>query len=122
MITLVFLAALARLPRATPDEPRGHPATVHDAGPIRGERWRDPLAAGVAGLAALASIWGFLSEPDVKPALAEELIRRTPDAHGRDVVTVTITDFRGLDTLAEITVLLIAVVGVATLVRRGKLW
>jgi multicomponent Na+:H+ antiporter subunit A len=121
MITLVFLAALARLPGATPDERRGHP-TVHDAATIRAERWRDPLAAGVAGLAALASIWGFLSEPDVQPTLAEELIRRTPDAHGQDVVTVTITDFRGLDTLAEITVLLIAVVGVATLVRKGKLW
>lgn len=54
--------------------------------------------------------------------MAEEYIRRTPSAHGQDVVTVIITDFRGLDTLGEITVLLIAVVGVATLLRKGRLW
>jgi len=35
---------------------------------------------------------------------------------------VIITDFRGLDTLAEITVLLIAGVAVATLLRKGRLW
>ncbi|SNR25128.1 hydrogen gas-evolving membrane-bound hydrogenase subunit E [Blastococcus mobilis] len=123
MITLVFLAALARLPRAASAARPGHlHVDVGAEAPLRGARWRNPLAAGVAGLAALAGIWGFLSEPDVTPGLAEELIRRTPEAHGQDVVTVTITDFRGLDTLAEITVLLIAVVGVATLVRKGRLW
>jgi multicomponent Na+:H+ antiporter subunit A len=35
---------------------------------------------------------------------------------------VIISDFRGPETLAEITVLLIAVVGVATLLRVGRLW
>jgi multicomponent Na+:H+ antiporter subunit A len=35
---------------------------------------------------------------------------------------VIVADFRGLDTLGEITVLLIAAVGVATLLRRGRLW
>ena len=46
---------------------------------------------------------------------AGEYIRRTPSAHGQDVVTVIITDFRGIDTLGEITVLLITAVEVATL-------
>jgi multicomponent Na+:H+ antiporter subunit A len=122
MITLVFVAALSRLPGAAPGAHRGHPSVDEDAATGRRDRRRNSLAAGVAGLAALVGIWGFLSEPAERPELAEDLTRLTPSAHGQDVVTVTITDFRGLDTLAEITVLLIAVVGVATLVRRGKLW
>ena len=81
------------------------------------------LAAGVlAGLAAFATVWGFLSAPTKGPSIAEDFIRLTPRAHGKDVVTVIITDFRGLDTLAEITVLLIAGVAVATLLRKGRLW
>jgi multicomponent Na+:H+ antiporter subunit A len=35
------------------------------------------------------------------------------------VVTVTLADFRGLDTMVEITVLVVAIVGVASLLRRG---
>jgi multicomponent Na+:H+ antiporter subunit A len=123
MITLVFLAALARLPGEAASGGRDHLVGDDMAQATRSSHeWRNLLAAGVAGLTALAVIWGFLSEPAERPGLAEELIRRTPEAHGQDVVTVTITDFRGLDTLAEITVLLIAVVGVATLARRGRLW
>jgi multicomponent Na+:H+ antiporter subunit A len=80
------------------------------------------VAGGVAGLAAFTAVWGFLSAPTKTASIAEEFIRLTPAAHGQDVVTVIITDFRGLDTLAEITVLLIAGVGVATLLRKGKLW
>jgi multicomponent Na+:H+ antiporter subunit A len=37
-------------------------------------------------------------------------------------VTVIVADFRGLDTLVEVTVLLTAVIGVAALLRRGRLW
>ena len=33
-----------------------------------------------------------------------------------------ITDFRGLDTLGEITVLVVAGIGVASLLRKGRLW
>ncbi|MGW5053757.1 hydrogen gas-evolving membrane-bound hydrogenase subunit E [Actinokineospora sp. NPDC004072] len=110
MLTLVFVAALARTPAerdwAQPQHPR--------------QRWRDPVAAGVAGLAIFVSVWGFLSQP-APSSVSEEEIRLTPDAHGADVVTVIVADFRGLDTLVEITVLLVAVVGVATLMRR-RLW
>jgi multicomponent Na+:H+ antiporter subunit A len=38
------------------------------------------------------------------------------------VVTVILADFRGLDTLVEITVLATAIIGVALLLRRGKAW
>lgn len=68
-----------------------------------------------------ASVWGFLSQP-ASSTVSDEHIRLTPAAHGGDVVTVIIADFRGLDTLVEITVLLAAVIGVAALLRRGRLW
>ena len=56
------------------------------------------------------------------PSDAAEHIRRTPDAHGGDVVTVILADFRGLDTMVEITVLAVAIIGVASLLRRGRSW
>jgi multicomponent Na+:H+ antiporter subunit A len=114
MLTLVFLGALARLPDKEPDRDRGSPARVRN-------RCRDVLAGMVAGIAVLATVWGFLSQP-AATTVASEHVRLTPAAHGGDVVTVIVADFRGLDTLVEITVLLAAVVGVAALVRRGRLW
>jgi multicomponent Na+:H+ antiporter subunit A len=114
--SLVFLAALARLP---PDVARPRVARSPSA-PSR--RWRDPLVGMLGGLAAFAAIWGFLSRPSLHPGVAAEHIRLAPEAHGRAVVTVILADFRGLDTLGEITVLVIAVVGVATLLRHGRLW
>lgn len=113
MLTLVFVAALSRMPH---DEPTPDPAI-----PVRKRRRRDTLAGVVAGLAVFVSVWGFLSQP-APTSVSDEQIRLTPDAHGGDVVTVIVADFRGLDTLVEITVLLAAVAGAATLIRRGKLW
>lgn len=43
-----------------------------------------------------------------------------PEAGGRNVVNVILVDFRGLDTLGEITVLTIAALGIASLVRAGR--
>ncbi len=114
MLTFVFVAVLARMPRADPDEDRAVPARTR-------QRRRDAIAGGVAGLAVFVSVWGFLSQPSAD-SVSTEHIRLTPAAHGGDVVTVIVADFRGLDTLVEITVLLVAVVGVATLMRRGRLW
>jgi multicomponent Na+:H+ antiporter subunit A len=114
MLTLVFLAALARLPAQRPDEDRAAPGRVRS-------RRRDVVAGWVAGLAVFATVWGFLSQP-AGTTVSSEHIRLTPEAHGGDVVTVIVADFRGLDTLVEITVLLTAVVGVAALLRRGRLW
>ncbi|MFD7659030.1 hydrogen gas-evolving membrane-bound hydrogenase subunit E [Actinosynnema sp. NPDC059797] len=113
MLTLVFVAALARMPK---NDPVRDPAV-----PLRRRRRRDALAGVVAGLAVFVSVWGFLSQP-APDSVSDEHIRLTPSAHGGDVVTVIVADFRGLDTLVEITVLLAAVVGVSTLIRRGRLW
>ncbi|CAM2836092.1 oxidoreductase [Mycobacterium intermedium] len=124
MITLIFIAAFFRLPKDGPVQERNGLAgavVVPRSGRPR-RRGRSVAAGILAGVTAFATVWGFLSSPTRAPGVADEYIRRTPSAHGQDVVTVIITDFRGLDTLAEITVLLIAVVGVATLLRGGKLW
>jgi multicomponent Na+:H+ antiporter subunit A len=56
MLTLVFVAALARMPH----DDSGHGAT--DPARIRLRR-RDALAGGIAGLAVFATVWGFLSQP-----------------------------------------------------------
>ena len=124
MLTLVFLAALARLPRQGPGGIRPRPSGGGVVAPVgRSEnRRRDLLAGGVAGLATFAGVWGFLSQPAHETSIAAEHIRLTPTAHGKDVVTVIVADFRGLDTLVEISVLVVAGVGVATLLRRGRLW
>jgi multicomponent Na+:H+ antiporter subunit A len=115
VVTLVFLGVFARLPRA---DARGHP--VPPAGPRL--RRRNVAAGVVAGLAAFATIWAELSRPTVAAGDASKQIALTPDAHGGDVVTVILADFRGLDTMVEITVLATALIGVASLLRHGREW
>ena len=113
---LVFVAVVARLPRDVIHYGGGPP------GPRSSRRWRDPLVGAIGGLALFGAIWGFLSRPSPHQGIAAEHIRLAPHAHGQAVVTVILADFRGLDTLGEITVLAVAVVGVAALLRRGRLW
>jgi multicomponent Na+:H+ antiporter subunit A len=88
----------------------------------RRRRWRNVLVGVVAGTGAFAAVWAALSRPTSSAADAAEHIRRAPQAHGGDVVTVILADFRGLDTMVEITVLVVAVLGVASLLRRGTVW
>jgi multicomponent Na+:H+ antiporter subunit A len=109
VFALVFVGVFSRLPR---------PAT--STRPAR--RWRNVAAGAVAGAAAFATIWATLSRPTVAAGDAVEQVERTPDAHGGDVVTVILADFRGLDTMVEITVLATAVFGVSSLLRRGRGW
>jgi multicomponent Na+:H+ antiporter subunit A len=111
IFTLVFVGVFSRLP-----QPRRRT-------PARPSRTRRNAAAGiVAGIAAFAVIWATLSRTSPIRGDAAEQIARTPDAHGGDIVTVILADFRGLDTMVEITVLAVAVIGVASLLRRGRSW
>ena len=55
------------------------------------------------------------------PSASEEYFARSVDeAGGRNVVNVILVDFRGFDTMGEITVLAIAALGVASLVRAAE--
>jgi multisubunit Na+/H+ antiporter MnhB subunit len=61
-------------------------------------------------------VWGALSQAPAGSSIAEEHVRLTPDAHAKNVVTATLADFRGLDTLGEITVVSLVLLGVGTLI------
>jgi multicomponent Na+:H+ antiporter subunit A len=115
IFALLFLGVFALLPRRVLRREAALPTRSN-------RRWRDPLVALVAGLFAFIVVWGALSRPAPEESVAAEHIRLTPEAHGYDVVTVILADFRGLDTLGEITVVAIALVGIAALLRRGRLW
>jgi multicomponent Na+:H+ antiporter subunit A len=55
------------------------------------------------------------------PRVSDEYLARSyPEANGNNVVNVIIVDFRGFDTVGEITVLAVAVLGVASIVRSGR--
>ncbi len=55
------------------------------------------------------------------PPVSEEMVARAvPDGNGRNVVNVILVDFRGFDTLGEITVLAVASIGAVALARVGR--
>jgi multicomponent Na+:H+ antiporter subunit A len=85
--------------------------------PPRSHRWRDPLVGVASGVVVFLVVWGALSREQPQQGMAERHIALTESAHGYDVVTVILADFRGLDTLVEITVVAVAVLGVSALLR-----
>lgn len=55
------------------------------------------------------------------PPVSDEMVARAvPDGNGRNVVNVILVDFRGFDTLGEITVLAVASIGAVALARVGR--
>ena len=78
-------------------------------------RWRNLFVSVAAGAFAFVVVWGALSQPPAGQAVAEEHVRLAPQAHAKNVVTAILADFRGLDTLGEITVIALVLLGVATL-------
>jgi len=56
-----------------------------------------------------------------QPSISDEMLERSvPDGKGANVVNVILVDFRGLDTLGEITVLVVAALGAVTLARASR--
>jgi multisubunit Na+/H+ antiporter MnhB subunit len=78
---------------------------------------RNVLVSAVAGVFAFVVAWGALSQPPAGQTVAEEHVRLAPEAHAKNVVTATLADFRGFDTLGEITVVALVLLGVAILLR-----
>ncbi|HZR14856.1 MAG TPA: hydrogen gas-evolving membrane-bound hydrogenase subunit E [Acidimicrobiia bacterium] len=58
--------------------------------------------------------------PHPTTATTETIARAVPDGGGHNVVNVILVDFRGLDTLGEITVLAAASIGAVALARAGR--
>jgi len=92
MLALCFLPALSR------PEP----------GPDRMRRWRDAATAGVVGLGVAALALAVMLRPPQHSIAPWFLANAIPGAAGQNTVNVIIVDFRGLDTLGEISVLGVA--------------
>lgn len=80
-----------------------------------GRGLRVALSAGVGVFVAALALWSSTARSGGTGA-EEFLTRALPEGGGRNVVNVILTDFRALDTLGEITVLVVVAVGVASLV------
>jgi multicomponent Na+:H+ antiporter subunit A len=80
-------------------------------------RWMVSLGMGVFVAAFVLIAAGSRTAPPVSGAYVE---RALPEGGGRNVVNVILTDFRGLDTVGEITVLAVAALGIGSLVRAGR--
>ncbi len=80
-------------------------------------RLRDMVVAGSFG-ALITTLILFAENVRVEPTVSNFYAARSlPDAHGRNIVNVILVDFRGLDTLGEITVLSVAAIGVFALLK-----
>jgi multicomponent Na+:H+ antiporter subunit A len=106
--TVVFVLVLGRLPERFERQ-----STIR----------RRILRLGVAGTVGVAVfVFALSASADrPEPAVSNEMVARAvPDGHGRNVVNVTLVDFRGLDTLGEITVLAVASIGAVAIARAGR--
>ncbi|MFQ5989941.1 MAG: hydrogen gas-evolving membrane-bound hydrogenase subunit E, partial [Candidatus Methylomirabilales bacterium] len=103
---ILFLLVIYRLPPFIPEQ----------ASP--GRLLRDGLFATMVGGAVAAVILATAGQ-GYFPSIAEYFLRESvPGGGGRNVVNVILIDFRGYDTLGEVTVLAIALLGVFTLLAR----
>jgi multicomponent Na+:H+ antiporter subunit A len=110
LFSLLFLGFLATMPRDLLRQAVVRPVA-------REYRWRDPLLAVVSGLVTFLIVWGVLSKPAPQETVAQVYVELTPSAHAKNIVTAVLADFRGLDTMGEITVIGMVLLGVTTLLR-----
>jgi multicomponent Na+:H+ antiporter subunit A len=105
---VVFLLVLARLPAEFSPAPPWAPRLV-----------RIGIATAVGVTVAVFAL--SASGSRTAPSVGEEYVALSePEAGGRNVVNVILVDFRGFDTLGEITVLAVAGAGVVNLVRAAR--
>jgi multicomponent K+:H+ antiporter subunit A len=105
---MLLLLAMYFLPARSP----------HESSVMR--RARDVLVAVTAGGAVGALTWALLTRP-LDTIAWYYLENAKPAGGGYNVVNVILVDFRGFDTLGEITVLGIAAVGIVALLHNLKL-
>ena len=74
----------------------------------------------LTGLTAGAfGFWAAAGRVD-SPLIGRYMTLAEPEGGGRNVVNVILTDFRGFDTLGEITVLTVVALGAVALIRAGR--
>ncbi len=97
-----------------------------------GRIWRDGAIALVAGAGTAALAWAVLTRP-YDTIAGYYLANSVPGGGGSNVVNVILVDFRGYDTLGEITVLALAGLGIVAMLQNlhlpapaqdgsGRLW
>lgn len=101
---LLFVLVLRRLPRLRKLSPPG-------------ERVRDGVVAVAGGVFVTVLILAATAAPHPMPLRDYFGAASLAFANGRNVVNVILVDFRGFDTLGEITVLAVAALGVMALLR-----
>lgn len=109
VVTIVLLLlALYFLPQTSPAESS------------RARRARDLGVATLAGAGAAALTWGILSRP-FESISGFFLANSVPGGGGSNVVNVILVDFRGYDTLGEISVLALAGLGIFAMLKDLRL-
>ena len=108
LTTVLFVLVLRRLPDRF--EPRVRPGR-------RVVRASVAVAVGLTVFGLALTAGGSRTEAPVSGEMVE---RAVPDGGGRNVVNVILVDFRGFDTLGEITVLTAAAIGSVALARAGR--
>jgi multicomponent Na+:H+ antiporter subunit A len=110
-LTLVaFVFVLRRLPAHFDSDPS---TTTR---PGRGVQLRKAVLATVTGVVLAVAGVVLTGARRGPPAASGEFVARAPEAGADNVIAAILVDFRALDTVGEITVLLIAAVGTASLV------
>jgi multicomponent Na+:H+ antiporter subunit A len=108
LIIVVFLLVLRQLPRAFEHRNKFAPRYA-----------RIVIAATFGVLMAMFTV--MVSGARTAPTAGDQYTDLAlPEAGGRNVVNVILVDFRAVDTLGEITVLAVAAIGVANLVRMAN--
>jgi multicomponent Na+:H+ antiporter subunit A len=108
MTIVVFLLVLRQVPQRFEAPPRWVPRVL-----------RVGIAVAVGGVVALfaALVSGSRTAPSSGISYADLSL---PEAGGKNIVNVILVDFRGFDTFGEITVLAVAALGVANLVKMAR--
>jgi len=114
VLSLFFIGMLLLMPRAIL---RYETNVGAEANMVR----RDAVLGVISAVTAFFVVWGTLSRPAPSTELIDGYEALTPLAHGRDIVTVILADFRGFDTLGEICVIAMVLLGVLSLIRKGRL-
>lgn len=110
--TLLFLGFLALLPP-------GMLRAQAERSAASSLRWQSALAGIAGGAVAFALVWATLSGVATR-GVAGTYANLAPLVHAHDAVGAILTDFRGLDTAGEMTVLAISLVGVIAHLRSRR--
>lgn len=109
--TVMFVLVLRFLPRSWRHQAPAIAASMRIA---------VAAAVGIAIFVFALSASGARSGVDA-PQMSEAMVEQAlPEAKGRNIVNVILVDFRGWDTMGEITVLLVAAIGAVSLARAGR--